>query len=149
MVMIPPNIRIAFVAIFILVLSGTVTEYMCIVRNESIDGIDPDQSKLVKMENEKSQLLLHSRPLIESLRHFITRFSIHRNTTKLLQTTNQSTGSTLRHLDGIRFFTVAWIILGHTYFFTDIVHYTHYRKFIHSRKTFFISFHIHIIEHEI
>lgn len=58
---------------------------------------------------------------------FLSRFSIHRNTIKLLSTDGSSAGM-LTHLDGMRTISISWIILGHTYFYTDIVHYQHYRR---------------------
>jgi hypothetical protein len=64
----------------------------------------------------------------EGVIHFLTRFSLHGNTKKLLATTGNPSGSPLRHLDGIRTITISWIILGHTYFYTDIIHYQHYRQ---------------------
>lgn len=64
----------------------------------------------------------------EGILHFLTRFSLHGNTKKLLATTGNPSGSPLRHLDGIRTISISWIILGHTYFYTDIIHYQHYRQ---------------------
>ncbi|KAI1303723.1 Nose resistant to fluoxetine protein 6 [Halotydeus destructor] len=83
-----------FAAIFFLVILGTSVEYvqMCKVEN---------QGKPAKCHNSQ-----------KSLANFLTCFSIHTNTKKLLATTENISGSPLRCLDGIRFFTLAWIILG-------------------------------------
>lgn len=60
--------------------------------------------------------------------NFFIAFSLQKNTKKLLDSAKKPFSSPLRHLDGIRFISVCWIICGHTYFYTDFVHYHHYRE---------------------
>ncbi|XP_043188098.1 nose resistant to fluoxetine protein 6-like [Amphibalanus amphitrite] len=50
-----------------------------------------------------------------TLRKVFTAFSVYTNGRKLLDTS--STKETLGCLHGIRFFSMTWVILGHTYFF--------------------------------
>jgi len=66
----------------------------------------------------------------KSLKDFFMSFSIYKNTHKLLASAKSSRGE-LRMLNGMRFLSVAWVILGHTYFYTDFVHYHHYRRVKH------------------
>ncbi|XP_074593824.1 nose resistant to fluoxetine protein 6-like isoform X2 [Brevipalpus obovatus] len=66
--------------------------------------------------------------------NFFIAFSLQKNTKKLLDSAKKPLGSPLRHLDGIRFISVCWIICGHTYFYTDFVHYHHYRRLKHIQE---------------
>jgi len=68
----------------------------------------------------------------KSFRNFFASFSLYSNWTRLFA--GRSHSNSLQALDGLRFFSVTWVILGHTYYYTDFVHYQHYRNLEHFQR---------------
>ncbi|XP_062566687.1 nose resistant to fluoxetine protein 6-like [Saccostrea cucullata] len=80
-----------------------------------------EQSAETALHNEKSPLLMQDRANIKqkedsTLEKLILSFSAFSNGKKILQV-NQSAG-TLTALNGIRFLSISWVVLGHTYAFS-------------------------------
>uniref|UniRef100_T1KGM3 Acyltransferase 3 domain-containing protein n=2 Tax=Tetranychus urticae TaxID=32264 RepID=T1KGM3_TETUR len=106
------TIIVILTVIMVLVITGTILEMILSYKSE----------KKIFIGDERSW------------KHFLLSFSLKRNTKKLLDSAKKPYSSPLRHLDGIRFFSVTWIIMGHTYFYTDFVHYHHYRRLKHIQE---------------
>ncbi|RWS27315.1 nose resistant to fluoxetine protein 6-like protein [Leptotrombidium deliense] len=70
----------------------------------------------------------------KSVTNFLLGFSLRRNNAQFLSSAKKLDGSPLQHLNGVRCFSLLWIILGHTYFYTDFVHYHHYRRLKHIQN---------------
>jgi len=60
--------------------------------------------------------------LIGGIRKYLLAFSVHANGSRILSVDSApADGSTLPALHGIRFLSMSWVILGHTWFFSIYV----------------------------
>ena len=50
---------------------------------------------------------------ISALKSFLINFSVYTNTKKLFDTALPKSGSHIECLDGIRFLSISWVVLGH------------------------------------
>ncbi|RWS07993.1 nose resistant to fluoxetine protein 6-like isoform X1, partial [Dinothrombium tinctorium] len=100
----------SFASLLLLIIVGTVTEVSIIYR-----------------KNEKFLA-------DKSIADFLVSFSIYRNNKRFLSAAKKLQGSPLQHLNGVRCLSLCWIIMGHTYFYTDFVHYHHYRRLQHIQN---------------
>ncbi|XP_042904392.1 nose resistant to fluoxetine protein 6 [Parasteatoda tepidariorum] len=75
---------------------------------------------------------------------FLKAFSIYTNTEKLMS--NIPDGGALGCFHGMRFLSSTWIVLGHTYFFTDTWKYLKYRNLLGFQAIFNHNLPLAIIE---
>lgn len=80
---------------------GTSVEYILDVKGDSIKRLKSGKYLYFNLSTNY-ELILFIFILSASLLHFITRFSIHQNTSKLLTSTRNQSNSPLRCLDGMR-----------------------------------------------
>ncbi|KAF8782021.1 Nose resistant to fluoxetine protein 6 like protein [Argiope bruennichi] len=93
--------------------------FLCLILGTCLLGTILDV--IIRYQVETQQ---HSEPDFVTFR-ILRAFSLYSNTEKLFAGT--SGNDTLSCFHGIRFFSAVWIILGHTYFFTDTWKYMKYR----------------------
>ncbi|XP_064616085.1 O-acyltransferase like protein-like [Liolophura sinensis] len=73
------------------------------------------QDKLSEKDNHKSVVKQEPRPKPGIIGGLLMAFSVYTNTKKLVNTEQRS--GTLSSVNGVRFFSMTWVVLGHTFIF--------------------------------